>query len=105
MSVTRRDFLLSSTYVGAGLAVTGTIGPIESLSAAEPVRLETYLTGSRMAATPATAYQAYRSRVVKNPEVTTWVQVDLGKSIPIDAIQLFPASERMFPGRDQYYAG
>ena len=67
--------------------------------------METYLTGSRMAATPATAYRAYRSRVVTNPEVTTWVQVDLGKSIPIDAIQLFPASERMYPGRDQYYAG
>jgi DUF1680 family protein len=25
--------------------------------------------------------------------------------MPIDMIQLFPASERMYPGRDQYYAG
>jgi hypothetical protein len=58
-----------------------------------------------MAATPATAYRAYRSKVTPNPEVSTWVQVDLGKNALIEAIQLFPASERMYPGRDQYYAG
>jgi hypothetical protein len=58
-----------------------------------------------MAATPSTAYRAYRSKVVANPEVTTWAQVDLGKSVSIEAIQLFPASERRYPGRDQWYAG
>jgi len=58
-----------------------------------------------MAATPATAYRAYRSKVVTNPELATWVQVDLGSDFRIDGIQLFPASERMYPGRDQYYAG
>jgi len=105
MSLTRRNFLLNTTYVGAGLAVTGTINPLVQQAAAEPVDLAPYLTGLRMAATPATAYRAYRSKVVANPEVTTWIQVDLGKRMPIDAIQLFPASERMFPGRDQYYAG
>ena len=26
-------------------------------------------------------------------------------SVPIDAIHLFPASEKMYPGRDQYYGG
>lgn len=58
-----------------------------------------------MAATPATAYRAYRSKVVTNPEVTTWIQVDLKKNIPIEVIQLFPCSERMYPGHDQYYGG
>jgi uncharacterized protein len=105
MTLTRRDFLLSTTYLGAGLAVTGTIEPLVTQAAAEPIELAGYVTGIRMAATPATAYRAYRSKVVANPGVTTWIQVDLGKSFRIEAIQLFPASERMYPGRDQYYAG
>ncbi len=105
MSLTRRNFIVGSTYAGAGLAVTSGMKPLAALAAAEPVDLASYRTGLRMAATPATAYRAYKSKVVMHPDVTTWVQVDLGKSFPIEAIQLFPASERMFPGRDQYYAG
>lgn len=105
MSLTRRNFVLNTTYVGAGLAVTGAIDPAELWAGVEPLQLAPYLTGMRMAATPATAYRAYRSKVAAKPEVTTWVQIDLGKSFPIEAIQLFPASERMVPGRDQYYAG
>jgi uncharacterized protein len=105
MGLTRRNFLLNTTYVGAGLAVTGAINPLVAHAAADPVDLTTYLTGFRMAATPATAYRAYRSKVVASPDIMTWVQVDLGKSFPIEAIQLFPASERMYPGLDAYYAG
>src|ERR1035438_8316036 len=102
MSLTRRGFLLNSSYIGAGLAVTGATDPTGLWAALEP-QLAPYLTGMRMAATPGTVYRAYRSKPVANPEVTTWVQVDLGKSVGIEAIQLFPASERMYPGRDQYY--
>ena len=58
-----------------------------------------------MAATPATAYRAYRSKTVANPTIITWVQLDLNENVRIDAIQLYPASERMYPGRDQYYGG
>ena len=105
MSLTRRNFIVKTTYAGAGLAVTNGMKPLAALAATEPVDLASYRTGLRMAATPATAYRAYKSKVVANPDITTWVQVDLGKSFPIEAIQLFPASERMFPGRDQYYAG
>jgi hypothetical protein len=105
MSLTRRGFLLNTSYVGAGLAVTGATDPTVLWAALEPPQLAPYLTGLRMAATPATVYRAYRSKPAANPEVTTWVQVDLGKSLDIEAIQLFPASERMYPGRDQYYAG
>ena len=105
MSITRRDFLLNTTYAGAALAVTGSAGPLTSLAAAESVQLAPYLTGLRMAGTPATAYRAYHSKVVANPESPTWVQVDLGKSVPIQAVQLFPASERSYPARDLYYAG
>ncbi len=105
MSLTRRAFLVNTTYTGAGLLVAGAAKPAMLWADAPAPSLAPYLTGMRMAATPATAYRAYRSKVVSNPEVTTWVQVDLGRSFPIEAVHLFPASERMFPGRDQYYAG
>ena len=105
MAVTRRKFLLNSTYAGAGFAVIGSMKPVVLLAQAGEKDMTPYLTGIRMAATPATSYRAYRSKVVTNPEATTWVQVDLKKSVPISAIQLFPASERMYPGRDQYYGG
>jgi len=105
MNVTRRNFLVGTTYAGAGLALTKAIRPISALAATTPAGLAPYTTGMRMAATPATKYRAYRSKVAQTPDIKTWVQVDLGKSVPIDAIKLFPASERMYPGRDQYYAG
>ena len=105
MSLTRRNFLLNTTYAGAGLTVIGGLNPLMAHAATEPVDLTLYLAGIRMAATPATAYRAYRSKVVTNPDITTWIQVDLDKSFPIEAIQLFPASERMYPGLDRYYAG
>jgi DUF1680 family protein len=105
MKLTRRNFLLNTTCAGASLAVGDAIRPLMAQGHAEPLQLAPYLTGMRMAGTPATAYRAYRSKVVATPEATTWIQVDLGKNFPIEAIQLFPASERMYPGRDQYYAG
>lgn len=105
MSLTRRNFLWSTTYVGTGLSMPGAMNPAALWAAAEQPQLAPYLTGLRMAATPTDAYRAYRSKTVANPELATWVQIDLGKSLPIEAIQLFPASERMYPGRDQYYAG
>lgn len=58
-----------------------------------------------MAATPTEKYRAYRSKTVKSSEVATWVQIDLGRSLPIEAIQLFPAVDQLYPGRDQWYAG
>ena len=44
-------------------------------------------------------------RRFQNPDTTTWVQIDLGSTIPVDFVLLYPASEKMYPGRDQYYAG
>jgi DUF1680 family protein len=106
MCVTRRTFLLKSSYAGAGLALAGAMSPTSAWGfAEESPELAPYLTGMRMAATPATAYRAYRSKAVQNPNATTWVQVDLSKSIAIEAIQLFPASERSSPGLDGYYGG
>ena len=102
MSVTRRTFLKNSTIAGAGLLVAGRPG----LADEEPsLSITPYLSGMRMAATPTAKYRAYRSKVVGNPDTTMWIQIDLGQMIPVDYVLLYPASERMFPGRDQYYAG
>ena len=105
MAVTRRKFLRNTTLAGAGFAVVGTMRPLAVWAEAGEKEMAHYLTGMKMAATPATAYRAYRSKVAASPDVTTWLQVDLKKVVPISAIQLFPASERMYPGRDQYYGG
>jgi DUF1680 family protein len=105
MSVSRRTFLKNTTYAGAGLIVSDATKPALALAGEAAPSLKPYLSGMRMAATPASAYRAYRSKTVSNPDTTTWVQLDLGSSLPIDFIQLYPASERMYPGRDQYYAG
>ena len=104
MSVTRRTFILSSTYAGAGIAITSAF-PSLLWASSTGSSLSPYLTGVRMAATPATHYCAYRSKVVSSPDSTTWVQIDLKKSVVIDSVRIYPASERMYPGRDQYYAG
>jgi hypothetical protein len=105
MSVTRRNFLIGSAY-GTGAALTAAIRPPVWMFAREASpELAPYLTGMRMAATPASFYRAYRSRVVQTPSITTWVQIDLNKTVAIEAIQLFPASEKMYPGHDRYYGG
>ena len=105
MSVTRRSFLTSTTLAGAGLIFADAVKPALALAQETEISLTPYLSGMRMAATPATAYRAYRSKEVGNPNTTMWLQIDLGSTIPVDFILLYPASERMFPGRDQYYAG
>jgi DUF1680 family protein len=105
MSVTRRSFLKSTTLAGAALVVADTIKPVEILAQEVPGSLTPFLSGMRMAATPTAAYRAYRSKVVGDPNTTMWLQIDLGSPIPVDYVLLYPASERMFPGRDQYYAG
>ena len=105
MTLSRREFLRSTTYAGAALAASKHALPLDAVLPQPAAKLEDYATGMRMAATPATAYRAYRSKAVSDPNLSTWVQVDLGKSVAMDAVRLFPASERMVPGRDQYYAG
>ncbi|MDW5266769.1 MULTISPECIES: beta-L-arabinofuranosidase domain-containing protein [Acidobacteriaceae] len=105
MSFTRRKLLANTTYSAAGLLVAGVAKPAMLWADPTSSTPAPYLTGLRMAATPATAYRAYRSKRVANPDSTTWIQLDLGSSVAIEAIRLFPASEKMYPGRDQYYGG
>jgi hypothetical protein len=106
MGLTRRAFVLSGACAGAKVALARGMKPASMwASDSERAELAPYLTGMRIAATTSTSYRAYRSKAVQNPDVTTWVQVDLNKILPIQSVQLFPASERFYPGRDQFYGG
>jgi uncharacterized protein len=105
MKSSRRTFLKDSTHAGAGFILVRAVAPESLLAALSDPQLAPYLTGHRMAATPATHYRPYQSKPVTNPSLATWVQIDLGASVAIDAIELYPASRRMYPGRDQYYGG
>ncbi len=104
MNLTRRTFVVSATSAGAAVLVCRE-NPLASWGEEESSQLAPYLSGMRMAATPASEYRAYRSKTVTDPATSTWVQVDLGKTALIESVELYPASERMYPGRDQYYAG
>lgn len=47
---------------------------------------------------PATSpTNGYHSLISATPDVTKWVQIDLGKSLPLDAIRLIPARPTDFP--------
>jgi DUF1680 family protein len=105
MPVSRRSFLRNTACAGVGILTVEPSSPAALLADFGTPQLSRYLSGMRMAATPATDYRAYRSKPVTNPDTPTWVQIDLGRALPIEAVMLYPASERMYPGRDQYYGG
>jgi hypothetical protein len=54
--------------------------------------------GEWVAATYASAFRAYYSKSGTTPDVTTWVQVDVGESRRIDFVKLYPANDRETPG-------
>ena len=106
MSITRRRFLGIAAYAGTGAVAASFLDPSALFAAPESADgLGRYATGERMAATPATFYRAYRSKSSTTPHITTWLQIDLGKSQAIDAVKLYPACERMYPLLDEYYGG
>jgi uncharacterized protein len=113
MGLTRREFLGTSVGTGAGIAASrfmkadsGIAAPVDP-GVAPPVNEQVIPapTGEWMANTPASAYRAYRSKLAKTADATTWVQVDLGESRQIDFVKIYPANEKGYPGRDQHYAG
>ena len=106
MSITRRRFLGIAAYAGTGAVAASFLDPSLLFAAPEQADgVHRYATGEQMAATPATFYRAYRSRSTTDPHIATWLQIDLGKNLPIDAIKLYPACERMYPLLDEYYGG
>ena len=113
MGLTRRKFLESSAGAGAGIAASsflkadaGIASPTDA-AVASPANEQVIPapTGEWMTNTPASAYRAYRSKPAKTADATTWVQIDLGESRPIDLVKVYPANEKGYPGRDEHYAG
>jgi len=117
MSVTRRRFLQTSAWAGAGVAgspllkagaaavpaaAAAQVGPSGGVGAEQVVPAPT---ADWMTNTPATAYRAYRSRPAKTADATTWVQIDLGSSHRIDLVKVYPANEKGKPGFDAHWAG
>jgi DUF1680 family protein len=105
-SIDRRVFIQSAAFTAAGfLAPQGLFASEPSAGLPVPIDPATYRTGNRIAATPTLRYRPYRSKSAASAETTSWIQVDLGEEKPIDAVLLYPANQRMVPGKDQYFAG
>lgn len=105
MAISRRHFLEVAFSTGAGLATAVRSKRASAASTDFEQEVIPAPGGEWMAPTPASAYRAYRSKPAKSAEVRTWVQIDLGLSHPIDSVKVYPANERLYPGRDEYYAG
>jgi DUF1680 family protein len=105
MTLTRRQFLENSVYAGAGLTVSRVFAADASIASPAGGQVIPAPSGNWMAATPASAYRAYRSKPAKAADAPTWVQIDLGASQPIDSVKVYPANEKGRPGRDEHYAG
>ncbi|MEO6964580.1 MAG: discoidin domain-containing protein, partial [Acidobacteriaceae bacterium] len=105
MSVTRRTFLGAAVYAGTGVVAVSFFDPSSLFAAPEPSSAMRHTTGEEMAAAPATFYRAYRSRPSNTPHITSWLQIDLGKSHAIDRVVLYPACEKGYPGIDGFYGG
>lgn len=41
----------------------------------------------------------WHATIAKSPDTTKWVQVDLGKELPLDEVRLYPARPKDFPAR------
>ena len=105
MAISRRAFLGAAVSTGAALAASGSAKRVTSASSNADPEIIPAPTGEWMAATPASEYRAYRSKLAKSADAPTWIQVDLGQSVPIDSVKIYPANERLHPGRDEHYAG
>jgi DUF1680 family protein len=48
--------------------------------------------GERVAFAPGSFFRPYFSKFSENPDMLTWIQVDLGAHEPLDAVKLYPAN-------------
>jgi DUF1680 family protein len=104
-SLTRRELMQAAAWVtGGGLLAGGVLEP-KALLADPAAAPSSYLTKDRIAATPTFKYRPYRSKRSASADTTSWVQIDLREAERIDEIRLFPANQKIVPGKDAYYAG
>ena len=104
-SVTRRKLIQTAALFTGGGVLAGSVLQPKALLAASALDAASSLTRDRIAATPTFKYRPYRSRRATAADTTSWVQIDLGQSQSIDEIRLFPANQRMVPGKDEYFGG
>jgi hypothetical protein len=102
--IDRRAFLQSAACAAAGALAPPALFASSPRTAAE-ADTASYRTGQRIAATPTFRYRPYRSKSAPSADVLSWVQIDLGAERPIESVILYPANQRMVPGKDQYFAG
>jgi hypothetical protein len=88
----------AARHAGLRRLAAAVAGPDLARLDAELARLR-----ARLAALPAlppgppSPTNGYHSDVSRSPDVTRWVQVDLGRPVPVDAIRLVPARPTDFP--------
>jgi DUF1680 family protein len=104
-SLTRRELIQAAAWVTGGGLLTGSALEPRALLGETPANAATYRTKDRIAATPTFSYRPYRSRRANAADTVSWLQIDLVEPQSIDEIRLFPANQRMVPGKDEYYAG
>lgn len=97
MYTTRRDFIGATALGSLGLAAGPLISVDDAAAADESATLVVDLTAERMAVSAASFYRPYRSKSVGSPNMTTWVQIDLGSSQPIEAVKLYPFTDSKTP--------
>lgn len=103
--LTRRKLMQAAAWATGGGLLAGRIVDPETALADSAMDAASLLTRDRIAYTPTFKYRPYRSRPAKSPDTVSWLQIDLGESVRIDAVRLFPANERLVPGKDEYYPG
>lgn len=104
-SLTRRELMQAAAWMTGGVLLAGGVLEPETLMAAAQGTSASYRTKDRIAATPTFKYRPYRSKRAREAETRSWVQIDLGAPQRIDAVRLFPANQRMVPGKDEYFTG
>ncbi len=105
LSIDRRKFLQSAACTAAGVLAPRGLHASPVFEALPATDAAMFRTGQRIASTPTLRYRPYRSKSAPKADTTSWVQIDLGREQPIESVFLYPANQRMVPGKDQYYAG
>jgi len=103
-NIDRREFIATAGYAGVGVVVEGLLPRtlIGGRGGSEPAGA---VLKARVAATPTFRYRPYRSKTTAAAEAVSWVQVDLGQPRAIEAVDLHPANQRLWRGKDEYYTG
>ncbi len=102
--IDRREFIATAGSAAASL-VSGALAPRTLKAASNESESTSLVAKARIAATPTLRYRPYRSKPTAAADSVSWVQVDLGRTQAIEAVELHPANQRLRPGKDQYYAG